>query len=227
VSLAHNGVLFLDELTEFRRDALEGLRQPIEDERIVVSRASGAVEFPARFTLIAASNPCPCGYAGDPRRRCRCLQHRLDAYEQRLSGPLLDRIDLRLSVPRLTRAELVESTDGEASAPVRARVELARERQRRRYVGAAWSCNARVPGSIARRAFDLTQEANENLAWAIERWSLSGRGFDRALRVARTIADVEGCARVEGEHVGEALTFRSTPADPTSGAGASGEAVGT
>ena len=135
VSLAHHGVLFLDELTEFRRDAIEGLRQPLEDGRIVVSRAVGAVEFPARFMLVAASNPCPCGFAGDPRRRCRCLQHRLDAYQQRLSGPLIDRVDLRLEIPRLTRAELVGTDAGEASAIVRSRVEAARDRQRRRLSG--------------------------------------------------------------------------------------------
>ena len=212
VSLAHNGVLFLDELTEFRRDALEGLRQPVEDARIVVSRAAGAVEFPARFTLVAASNPCPCGFAGDPRRHCRCPPHRIDAYEQRLSGPLLDRIDIRLSVPRLTRAELVGAQTGETSALVRERVELARQRQRRRFAGVVWSCNARVPGSIARRSFDVTERANGKLGRAVERWALSGRGFDRALRVARTIADLDGSPRIEEDHVAEALSFRPRPA---------------
>ncbi len=133
VSLAHNGVLFLDEFTEFRRDALEALRQPLEDGRVVITRAGGSVEFPARFTLVAAANPCPCGYEGDPRRQCRCLPHRAELYRQKLSGPLLDRIDLRVSVPRLTRSELLGQDGGEPSAIVRDRVGEARERQRARY----------------------------------------------------------------------------------------------
>jgi magnesium chelatase family protein len=220
VSLAHHGVLFLDELTEFRRDAVEGLRQPMEDGRIIVSRAAGAVELPARFMLIAASNPCPCGFAGDPRRRCRCQQHRLDAYQQRLSGPLLDRIDLRLAIPRLTRAELVGTSAGEGSCAVRERVEAARARQRARLAGTAWTCNAQVPGSVARTSFAVSGAAERMLGRAVERWSLSGRGFDRALRVARTIADLDGSDRLDGEHVAEALNFRVPPSsDPAIDAG--------
>jgi magnesium chelatase family protein len=214
VSLAHHGVLFLDELTEFRRDAVEGLRQPLEDGRIVVSRAAGAVEFPARFTFVAASNPCPCGFAGDLRRRCRCLKHRLDAYEQRLSGPLLDRVDIRLTVPRLTRAELTGAGAGEPSAIVWARVQAARIRQRHRLAGTPWSSNAQVPGSVARGTFRMSAGAWDALGKAVERWSLSGRGFDRALRVARTIADLERSDRVEREHVSEALSFKGTSGAP-------------
>ena len=132
-SLATHGVLFLDELTEFRRDAIEALRQPLEDGRVIVTRAAGSVEFPARFTLVAAANPCPCGYHGDQRRHCRCPDHRVQQYRQKLSGPLLDRIDLRLRVPRLTKEELLGADGGESSARVRDRVESARERQRARY----------------------------------------------------------------------------------------------
>jgi len=213
VSLAHNGVLFLDELTEFRRDAVEGLRQPLEDGRIVVARASGAVEFPARFTLVAASNPCPCGYSGDLGRACRCPPHRAQMYAQRLSGPLLDRVDLRLFVPRLTKAELMGSEAAERSEAVRGRVEQARERQRRRFAGTPWPCNAQVPGPVARRQTELTDGARDALAGAVDGLGLTGRGFDRAVRVARTIADLAGSAQVEATHVGEALGYRAAAAE--------------
>ncbi|MDQ4005327.1 MAG: YifB family Mg chelatase-like AAA ATPase, partial [Actinomycetota bacterium] len=210
VALAHHGVLFLDEVNEFRRDALEGLRQPLEDGRMVVVRAGGATEFPARFTLIAAANPCPCGFDGDARRPCACPPHRLKAYGQRLSGPLLDRIDIMMRIPRLSRAELMSSEHGEPSAAIRARVEAARARQRKRLGGAA-SCNAEVTGADARRLARLTREAERSLGGAVERHALTGRGFDRVLRVARTIADLAGSETTEKLHVLEALAFRSEP----------------
>jgi len=208
VSLAHHGVLFLDELTEFRRDAIEGLRQPIEDGRVVITRASGSVEFPARFTLVAAANPCPCGYEGDPRRACSCRADRIEAYRHKLSGPLLDRIDIRLVVPRLSRTELLGRGTGERSAAIRERVELARERQRHRYSGLGLPCNAQLPGPVARRLAELDHSAREALAGAVDKMGLTGRGFDRALKVARTIADLEGAGRVSSAHVGEALSYR-------------------
>jgi magnesium chelatase family protein len=208
-SLAHNGVLFLDEFTEFRRDAIEGLRQPMEDGRIVVARAAGAVEFPARFALVAASNPCPCGFDGDPRRHCRCMPHRLDAYRQRLSGPMLDRVDIHLTVPRLTKVELLGSDPGERSSIIRARVEETRARQRARLAGAPWRCNAQMPGAVARREARLTDRAEALLSSAVERLLLSGRSFDRALKVARTIADLAGREGVEAEDMAEALGYRT------------------
>jgi len=211
VSLAHQGVLFLDEVNEFRRDALEGLRQPLEDGRVVVVRASGAVEFPARFTLVAAANPCPCGFEGDPRRRCRCPPHRIDAYRQRLSGPLLDRIDIRLRVPRLSRTELLGSDSGEPSDEVRGRVEEARVRQRRRLQGLVARCNGELSGAETRRWARLTTDAESVLGRAVERYGLTGRGFDRALKVARTIADLDGSDRTESHHLLEALSFRGDP----------------
>jgi magnesium chelatase family protein len=204
-------VLFLDELNEFRRDALEGLRQPLEDGRVVLARATGAVEFPARFALVAASNPCPCGFDGDPRRTCRCLPNRLLAYRQRLSGPMLDRVDIQLSVPRLTKAELLGSEPGESSARVRERVEEARERQRRRLAGTPWACNAQMPGALARKEARLGQLAESLLSQAVESLALSGRGFDRAVKVARTIADLVGLDEVGADQVAEALGYR-TPA---------------
>jgi magnesium chelatase family protein len=214
VSLAHQGVLFLDEVTEFRRDALEGLRQPLEDGRVAVVRAAGAIDFPARFTLVAASNPCPCGFEGDGRRRCRCLPNRLEAYRQRLSGPLLDRIDIRLRVPRLARAELLGSGSGEPSALIRARVEAARDSQRARLGPRGLRCNTEMSGAMARRMAGLTSGAEKVLARAVDRYVLSGRAFDRVLKVARTVADLEDRERVDEEHVLEALRFRGEVASP-------------
>jgi magnesium chelatase family protein len=209
VSLAHNGVLFLDELTEFRRDALEGLRQPLEDGRVVVTRVIGSVEFPARFTLVAAANPCPCGYDGDVSRRCTCRIDRVEIYRSKLSGPLLDRVDIRLTIPRLTKQELFGQSAGEPSVAVRGRVEEARDRQRTRYATLGFHCNAQLPGPLARRHMRMAPAAEELLANAVETHSLSGRGFDRALKVARTIADLAGAERVNADHVVEALAYRT------------------
>jgi magnesium chelatase family protein len=209
VSLAHHGVLFLDEVTEFRRDAVEGLRQALEDGRVVVTRAVGSVEYPARFTLVAAANPCPCGYAGDARHHCPCPPNRKQLYRQKLSGPLLDRIDLRLDVPRLSKGELLGESPGESSRAVRERVQIARERQRARYASIGVSCNGQLPGPLARRQARLSASAEALLAKAVESLALTGRGFDRALKVARTIADLAGAEQTGADHVAEALSYRS------------------
>jgi magnesium chelatase family protein len=208
VSLAHNGVLFLDELTEFRRDAVEGLRQPLEDGRVVITRAVGSVEFPARFTLVAAANPCPCGFEGDQRRQCRCRPDRAELYRQKLSGPLLDRIDLRLRVPRLTKAELMGGQAGESSEHIRQRVQDARDRQRERWASIGVSSNAHLPGPVARRQVRMQAGAESLLGRAVDALGLTGRGFDRALKVARTVADLDGCELVEAAHMAEALSYR-------------------
>jgi magnesium chelatase family protein len=213
VSLADQGVLFLDEFTEFRRDAVEGLRQPLEDGRVVVTRMAATATFPARFTLVAATNPCPCGFAGDPVRRCRCRDDRLQAHAAKLSGPLLDRVDIHLTVPRLTKQELLGEARGESSATVRLRVEEARARQRRRYGELGALCNAQLPGPVVRRESRMSDEARSMLAAAVDRHGLTGRGFDRVLKVARTIADLAGVERVTPEQIVEALAYRaSTPA---------------
>jgi magnesium chelatase family protein len=213
VSLAHNGVLFLDEFSEFRRDAVEGLRQPLEDGRVVITRASGAVSYPARFTLVAASNPCRCGFMGDPRRACSCTPHQAQAYSQKMSGPLLDRVDIRLDVPRLTRGELLSSDPGEASAAIRERVEAAREVQRGRYSGTGVSSNSQVAGPAARRDARLSSDAAELLAGAVDALGLTGRGFDRTLKLARTIADLDAADEVGSDHLAEALSYRGSVAE--------------
>jgi magnesium chelatase family protein len=209
VSLAHHGVLFLDELTEFRRDAVEGLRQPLEDGRVVITRAVGSVEFPARFTLVAAANPCPCGFEGDGVRRCVCRPDRVQLYRNKLSGPLLDRIDIRLRIPRLTKEELLGSSAGEASDIARRRVVAARDRQRRRWTALGVSCNAHLPGPVARRTCSLSSGAEALLTRAVEMLALTGRGFDRAIKVGRTVADLAGSELIETEHLAEALSYRT------------------
>jgi magnesium chelatase family protein len=201
-------VLFLDELTEFRRDAIEALRQPLEDGEVVVTRAGGSVTFPARFTLVAAANPCPCGFRGDTVRHCDCRDDHLARYRAKLSGPLLDRIDLRLLVPRLTKHELLGATAGEPSSAVRARVIEARERQLERYEALGVTCNAHLPAASARQQAALTAGAERFLGDAVDTTALSGRGFDRVLKVARTIADLAGADRTDVDHVGEALSYR-------------------
>lgn len=204
ISLAHHGVLFLDELPEFDRRVLEVLREPLESGQIVISRAARQAEFPARFQLVAAMNPCPCGYHGDPSGRCRCSAEQITRYRGRLSGPLLDRIDLHVDVPRLSGSILSRLEAGEASAVVRARIGVARERQLAR----AGRPNARLEGEILRRDTDLPAAAGQLLDAAAERFGLSARGHDRIRRVARTIADLAGSAGIEPAHVAEAIGYR-------------------
>ncbi len=210
VSLAHRGVLFLDELPEFSSAALEALREPLESGVITISRARGSVTFPARLLLVAAMNPCPCGYYGDARRECSCAEAAVSRYQHRISGPLLDRLDLFVDVPRVEYAELTEGAPGERSASVRARVVEARARQLERLRGTAQASNAEMgPLEVRRHCQDaLAEDAAPLLAAATERLGLSARAFHRVLKVARTIADLAGSDRIESAHVAEAIQYR-------------------
>ena len=208
VSLAHHGVLFLDELPEFRRNVLEVLRQPLEDGEVTISRRLQSVTYPARFMLVAAMNPCPCGFHGDPRRECDCEGYRLRQYRSRLSGPLLDRIDLHLDVPRVPPKERREAGRGEPSADVRERVVAARRRQQERFEGSGIHANAHMTTRHIRRFCRLDARSLAKLDQAYESLHLSARGADRVVKVARTIADLEGAPDIALEHVTESLGYR-------------------
>jgi magnesium chelatase family protein len=209
VSLAHLGVLFLDELPEFRRSALEVLRQPLEDGQVTVSRAAAKVTLPARLMLVAAMNPCPCGHLGDRRRECRCSPTQVRKYRGKISGPLMDRIDLQVEAPALTIEELRDAAPGEPSAAIRARVEAARGTQRRRFPAGSGGCNALLGGGALREHCALDKAQGDLLQQAMEKLGLSARAYDRILRVARTVADLAGAERIATAHLLEAIHYRS------------------
>jgi magnesium chelatase family protein len=209
VSLAHHGVLFLDELPEYRRNVLESLRQPLEDGAIHLGRARVSIRYPARFMLVAAMNPCPCGYFGSPGSRCVCSPLQVERYMARVSGPLLDRIDLHVEVPALEPARLTDGEDGEASAPVRGRVIQAHERQLRRFVHVNAACNAQLSPRDLREYCRVDDAGARLLRSAIQRLGLSARAYHRVLRVARTIADLAGQEHIAAAHLAEAVQFRT------------------
>ncbi len=211
VSLAHQGVLFLDELPEFDRSVLEVLRQPLEDQKVTISRASMSLTFPASFMLAAAMNPCPCGFWNDPTRECRCTPLQIQRYVGRISGPLLDRIDIHVDVPAVKFRELVgdPAPGAESSSEIRERVIHARDRQRKRLVGDKIFSNAAMTPRMIRRYCRIDSESEQMLERAMTRLGLSARAYDRILKVSRTIADLEGCDEIRSAHVAEAVGYRS------------------
>jgi magnesium chelatase family protein len=208
ISLAHRGVLFLDELPEFNARALEVMRQPLEDRVVTISRAHGTLTFPANFQLVAAMNPCPCGYYGDPVRACTCTPATVTRYQKRISGPLLDRIDIHIDVPRVEYAKLTDMRLGEASAVVQQRVEAAREVQRRRFVNTDLACNADMRPADVRTYCALDEAGLGLMRAAMGQLQLSARAFHRVLKLARTIADLAGSERVQAAHLAEAIQYR-------------------
>ena len=210
VSLAHNGVLFLDELPEFRRQTLEVMRQPLEDGYVTISRAAGTLTFPSNFMLVAAMNPCPCGYYGDSKRQCRCSVRQIENYRQRISGPLLDRIDLHIDVPLVEFRELTsQAPTGESSAIIRERVVAARQIQTRRFTGTSTTTNATMPPRLMKTHCQVDAEASGYLEHAMNELNFSARAHDRILKVARTLADLAGKENITGNEVLEAIQFRS------------------
>jgi magnesium chelatase family protein len=209
ISLAHRGVLFLDELTEFKRDVLEFLRQPLEDGYVSISRTRQSVTFPAQFTLIASTNPCPCGFFGDSVQPCTCSPNSRERYWAKLSGPLMDRIDLQVRVNRLKPTEVTQTALGESSLPVRQRVQLAREVAQKRFQNTKLQCNADMQSSHLRQWCALDESCNKLLENAIKKLGLSVRASDRILKVARTIADLSSDETLQTQHVAEAIQYRT------------------
>lgn len=209
VSLAHHGVLFLDEFPEFKRDVLEVMRQPLEDGHVTIARANASLTYPAQFMLVAAMNPCPCGYYNDHIKACSCTPHMINKYLQRISGPLLDRIDIHVEVPRLKQDELLSKLPGEPSSLIRERVRMARELQYARFSGSRIYSNAQMTSKHMKMFCKMTADAESMLKQAIEHLHLSARAFDRILKVSRTIADLSGSENVGIEHVAEAVQYRS------------------
>ena len=209
VSLAHNGVLFLDELPEFSRMAMESLRQPLEDEQVTISRASGSLSYPCSFMLVAAMNPCPCGYFGHPTRPCTCSPAASSRYLARVSGPLLDRFDLHVEVPPVEYEQLASHAKAECSADIRARVNAARAVQQERYRQTGIGVNAQLSPSLLKRYCALSDEASALMKTAFDKLDLSARAYDRILKVARTIADLDGSETLQPRHVAEAIQYRT------------------
>ncbi len=209
ISLSHNGVLFMDELPEFRRDALEAMRQPLEDGQVTITRAGGSATYPCSVMMVASMNPCPCGYYGDKTRECTCSQTQIMKYMSKISGPLLDRIDLHIEVPSVSYDDLETKKRGESSAEIKARVDKARKIQTQRYKGTGIFSNSQLTPELMNKYCALGEEANLLLRQAFDSLGLSARAHNRILKVARTIADLAGSAEIEMEHIAEAIQYRA------------------
>lgn len=209
ISLAHNGLLFLDELAEFARPTLEILRQPIEDRKVTISRASGTITYPCDIMLVAAMNPCPCGYYGHPTKKCICSQKQVAQYLSKISGPLLDRFDLHIEVAPVEYDSISSVKKEEPSAMVRERVQRAREVQLNRFKGTGITCNARITSDILHEVCPVTDEANRQLKDVFERLGLSARAYDKILKVARTVADMDGAEVIDRKHIAQAVRYRT------------------
>ncbi|OGW29245.1 MAG: ATP-dependent protease [Nitrospirae bacterium GWC2_57_13] len=209
VSLSHNGVLFLDELPEFKRNVLEGLRQPLEDNRVTISRALTSLTYPAGFMLVAAMNPCKCGFHGDPFHQCLCTPHQVQTYRSKVSGPLMDRFDIHIEIPAVKFSEVSSDRPAEPSTGVRERVTRAREMQQRRFNGDGIYANAQMKPKHLRKHCRIDDDCQRLMETAMNRLGLSARAYNRILKVARTIADIEGSEKMSSEHVTEAIQYRS------------------
>ncbi len=209
VSMAHNGVLFLDEFPEFSRQAMEVLRAPIEDGQVTISRANGRLTYPCEFSLVAAMNPCPCGFFGHPRKKCICSQQTVKRYLGKISGPMLDRLDIHVEVPAVEYEELTGKRDGETSAEIKVRVEKARAIQNERYRGTDITCNARLTSNLMQKYCKLDEAADKILKNAFENLGMSARSYDRILKIARTVADLDGKETIGATHIAQAIQFRS------------------
>ena len=209
ISLAHNGVLFLDELPEFKRSVLEVMRQPLENGQVSIARSAGKITLPCCVILVAAMNPCPCGYLGDQKRECRCSPTQIQRYRSRISGPLLDRIDIHVEAPALSIEELRDSKESESSSIIRGRVEQARQRQGNRFADSKIHSNARMPQSFIRKHCAIPSSLGNLLQQAMEELHLSARAYNRIIKVARTIADLTDSEEIAANHLLEAIQYRS------------------
>lgn len=209
VSLSHNGVLFLDELPEFKKNVLEVMRQPLEEERVTISRAATSITYPARFMLVAAMNPCPCGYFGDSNNECTCTLPQIQRYRSKISGPLMDRIDIHIEVPAVKYRDLASKDAGESSSEIKKRVNQARKIQLNRFKGMKIYCNAQMSNRHIKKYCEIDEASQKLLETAIDKFGLSARAYTRILKVARTIADLEGEKNILSHHLSEAIQYRS------------------
>lgn len=209
ISLAHNGVLFLDEVAEFSVKLLETLRQPLEDNTVTVNRVKRSVTFPSSFMLVCAMNPCPCGYFGHPTIKCSCTPQQVDKYMSRISGPLLDRIDLQVEMPPIPMKEIKSALPKEKSSDIKIRVDKARKLQQERYVNESFSCNAKMLPNTIRKYCSLTEKANSVLTDIFEKTAISMRAYDKIIKIGRTIADLDNSEFINSDHVSEAVYFRT------------------